>query len=118
MMRDVGKLGRVLGPRGLMPNPKVGTVTFDVGKAVQEIKAGKVEFRVDKTAIIHAGVGRLSFDLESLTANAATFIQAVLRAKPAATKGKYVKSCTLSSSMGPGIKIDVTSVDTMREEAV
>ena len=116
MMKDVGRLGRVLGPRGLMPNPKVGTVTFDVGKAVNEIKAGKVEFRVDKTAIVHAGVGKMSFDSPQLIANARTFIQAVLRAKPSAAKGKYVKSCTLTSTMGPGIRLDIGSLEKMKEE--
>ncbi|MFQ5720510.1 MAG: 50S ribosomal protein L1 [Acidobacteriota bacterium] len=117
MMKDVGKLGRVLGPRGLMPNPKTGTVTFDVAKAVNEIKAGKVEFRVDKTAIVHAGIGRLSFDPDKLVENATTFITAVIRARPAATKGRYVKSCTLSSTMGPGIRIDISSVEKVKAGA-
>ena len=118
MMKEIGKLGRILGPRGLMPNPKVGTVTFDVEKAVEEIKAGKVEFRADKTAIVHVGVGRLGFDAAKLVDNTRTFIQAVMRAKPAAAKGKYVKSCTISSTMGPGIKLDISSVEKMPEEAV
>ena len=106
MMRAVGKLGKVLGPRGLMPNPKAGTVSFDVAKAVQEIKAGKVEFRVDKTGIVHAPLGKLSFGTDRLKENADALIGAVLKAKPAAAKGKYVKSVALSSTMGPGIKVD------------
>src|SRR5260221_13357288 len=108
MMRSVGKLGKVLGPRGLMPNPKTGTVTVDVAKAVKEVKAGKVEFRVDKTGIIHAPVGKTSFATDKLVENAASLIQAVIKAKPAVAKGKYVKSATLSSTMSPGISIDVT----------
>ncbi len=107
MMRSVGKLGKVLGPRGLMPNPKTGTVTVDVAKAIREIKAGKVEFRVDKTGIIHAPVGKLSFAPEKLVENASTLIQAVLKAKPAAAKGKYVKSATMCSTMSPGIALEV-----------
>ena len=112
MMRSVGKLGKVLGPRGLMPNPKTGTVTVDVAKAVREVKMGKVEFRVDKTGIIHAPVGKTSFASEKLVENATTLIQAVLKAKPAASKGKYVKSTTLCSSMSPGIAIDITEMTT------
>jgi large subunit ribosomal protein L1 len=108
MMRVVGRLGKVLGPRGLMPNPKAGTVSFDVGKAVQEIKAGKVEFRVDKTGILHAPLGKLSFGTDRLKENADALIGAVLKAKPSAAKGKYVKSVALSSTMGPGIKVDET----------
>ena len=108
MMRVVGRLGKVLGPRGLMPNPKAGTVTLDVAKAVQEIKAGKVEFRVDKTGIIHAPVGKLSFGAARLADNAEALIGAVLKAKPSAAKGKYVKGVSLSSTMGPGIKVDET----------
>jgi large subunit ribosomal protein L1 len=107
MMRSVGRLGKILGPRGLMPNPKTGTVTMEVARAVKEIKAGKVEFRVDKTGIIHAPVGKLSFSSDKLFENAASLIQAVIRAKPAAAKGKYVKSATLCSTMSPGVPIDV-----------
>ena len=114
IMRSVGKLGKVLGPRGLMPNPKTGTVTVDVAKAIQEIKAGKVEFRVDKTGIIHAPVGKLSFTAEKLVENASTLIQAVLKAKPPAAKGKYVKSATMCSTMSPGISLEV--VDAKRVE--
>jgi large subunit ribosomal protein L1 len=108
MMRSVGKLGKVLGPRGLMPNPKTGTVTVDVAKAVREVKAGKVEFRVDKTGIIHAPVGKTSFASDKLVENAASLISAVIKAKPAVAKGKYVRSATLCSTMSPGISIDVT----------
>jgi len=108
MMRSVGRLGKILGPRGLMPNPKTGTVTMEVGRAVKEIKAGKVEFRVDKTGVIHAPVGKVSFDQGKLLQNASTLIQAVVRAKPSTTKGKYVKSATVCSTMGPGISLDVT----------
>ena len=110
VMRSVGKLGKVLGPRGLMPNPKTGTVTFDVSKAIQEIKAGKVEFRVDKTAIVHAPVGKLSFPDDKLLENLRTLIDTVLKAKPAAAKGKYVKSIAISSTMGPGVRIDPAAV--------
>lgn len=108
MMRSVGRLGKVLGPRGLMPNPKTGTVTQDVANAVREIKAGKVEFRVDKTGVIHAPVGKVEFETGNLLENASTLIQAVVRAKPAAAKGKYVKSVTLCSTMGPGVPLDVS----------
>src|SRR5262245_41759869 len=111
MMRAVGKLGKVLGPRGLMPNPKTGTVTADIGKAVKEIKAGKVEFRVDKTGIIHAPVGKMSFASDSLVANAHALVDSIVKAKPAASKGKYLKSVTLSSTMGPGVRIDTTHID-------
>ena len=112
MMRSVGKLGKILGPRGLMPNPKTGTVTTDVAKAVQEIKAGKVEFRVDKTGIIHAPVGKLSFTSDKLVENANSLIQAVVRAKPPAAKGKYVKTLAVCSSMSPGVSLDVTGFAT------
>ncbi len=111
MMRAVGRLGKVLGPRGLMPNPKTGTVTADVRKAVLEIKAGKVEFRVDKTGIIHAPVGKTSFATESLVENAHALMDSVVKAKPSAAKGKYLKSVTLSSTMGPGIAIDTAHID-------
>ena len=108
MMRSVGRLGKILGPRGLMPNPKTGTVTMDVERAVREVKAGKVEFRVDKTGVLHVPVGKVSFERGKLLENAQTLIQAVLRAKPAAAKGKYVKSATICSTMGPGVSLDVT----------
>ena len=111
MMRAVGKLGKVLGPRGLMPNPKTGTVTLDITKAVQEIKAGKVEFRVDKAGIVHAPVGKVSFAAERLIANAHALMESIVKAKPAAAKGKYLKSVTMSSTMGPGVDIDSTKVD-------
>lgn len=111
MMRGVGKLGKVLGPRGLMPNPKTGTVTFDVEKAVRDIKAGKVEFRVDKTGIIHAPCGKIQFDEKNLYENAKALIDAVIRAKPASSKGKYIRSISISSSMSPGIWVDETSVE-------
>jgi len=106
MMKSVGQLGKILGPRGLMPNPKTGTVTFEVGRAVRETKAGKVEFRVDKTGVIHAPVGKVSFASNLLTENAQTLIDAVMRAKPSAAKGKYVKNATISSTMGPGIRLN------------
>jgi large subunit ribosomal protein L1 len=109
MMRSVGKLGKVLGPRGLMPNPKTGTVTMDIANAVKEVKAGKVEFRVDKTGVIHVPVGKVSFETPKLLENASSLIQAVIKAKPAAAKGKYVKSVTICSTMGPGVHLDVTS---------
>ncbi len=111
MMKSVGKLGRVLGPRGLMPNPKTGTVTFDVAKAIAESKAGKVEFRVDKAGVIHAPAGRISFEAPKLVENVKAVIGAVVRAKPAAAKGRYVKKITLTSTMGPGILLDPASVD-------
>ncbi len=107
MMRGVGKLGKVLGPRGLMPNPKTGTVTTDVANAVREVKAGKVEFRVDKTGVIHVPVGKVSFDATKLVENATTLLNAVIKAKPSAAKGKYVKSVTVCSTMGPGVALDV-----------
>ena len=114
MMRAVGRLGKVLGPRGLMPNPKTGTVTFDIGNAVKEIKAGKVEFRVDKTGIIHAPVGKTSFASDSLVANTHALVDSIVKAKPAAAKGKYLKSVTLSSTMGPGIRIDTAHTDVVK----
>ena len=113
MMRLVGKLGKVLGPKGLMPNPKAGTVTMDVGKAVREIKAGKVEFRVDKTSIIHASIGKTSFDETKLEENASAFIRAVLRARPPAAKGKFFRTVSISSTMGPGIDIDTAAVEAL-----
>ncbi len=111
MMRAVGRLGKVLGPRGLMPNPKTGTVTTDVAKAVAETKAGKVEFRTDKTALVHVPVGKISFTPDKLIENATTVISSVLKAKPAAAKGKYVKGVYLSSTMGPGVPLDITAVE-------
>jgi large subunit ribosomal protein L1 len=110
MMRDVGKLGRVLGPRGLMPNPKAGTVTFDVAQAVEEIKAGKLEFRVDKHGIVHAAVGKVSFDETALSDNVRALTNAVLRERPASAKGKYIKSIHLASTMGPGVSIDTSDL--------
>jgi large subunit ribosomal protein L1 len=111
MMRAVGRLGKVLGPRGLMPNPKTGTVTPNVAQAIKEIKAGKVEFRVDKTGIIHAPLGKTSFATDSLVANAHALVDSVVKAKPAASKGKYLKSVTVSSTMGPGVVIDTAHID-------
>jgi len=112
VMKDVGKLGKVLGPRGLMPNPKTGTVTFDVRKAVTEIKAGKVEYRVDKTAILHNSLGKLSFPIEKLIENVHSYLTAVIKAKPTTAKGKYLRSVYLSSTMGPSVKIDPTTIET------
>jgi len=111
MMKSVGKLGKVLGPRGLMPNPKTGTVTLDVARAVKEVKAGKIEFRVDKTGIIHCPVGKVSFAAERLAENAQALIASVLKAKPASAKGRYVRSIVISSTMGPGFSIDLASVE-------
>jgi large subunit ribosomal protein L1 len=111
MMKSVGKLGKILGPRGLMPNPKTGTVTLDVARAVKEVKAGKIEFRVDKTGIIHCPVGKASFAAEKLAENAQALIQSVLKAKPATAKGRYVRSIVISSTMGPGVPIDLASVE-------
>ena len=111
MMRAVGKLGKVLGPRGLMPNPKTGTVTPNIAQAVKEIKAGKVEFRVDKTGIVHAPVGKLSFSPQSLIENAHALVDSVVKAKPAAAKGKFIKSVTMSSTMGPGVAVDTLHID-------
>jgi len=112
MMRVVGKLGKVLGPRGLMPNPKTGTVTPNVAQAVKEIKAGKVEFRVDKTGIVHAPVGKTSFPPQSLIDNASALLESIVKARPPAAKGKYLRSITASSTMGPGVKIDESRVET------
>jgi large subunit ribosomal protein L1 len=111
MMKSVGKLGKVLGPRGLMPNPKTGTVTLDVARAVREVKAGKVEFRVDKTGIVHCPVGKASFEAPKLAENAHALISSVLKAKPATAKGRYVRSIVISSTMGPGLRIDLASVE-------
>ena len=111
MMKSVGRLGKVLGPKGLMPNPKTGTVTFDVAKAVQEVKAGKVEFRTDKTALVHVPVGKISFTPDKLIDNATTLITSVIKAKPSVAKGKYIKGCYLSSTMGPGVSIDTAAVE-------
>ena len=109
VMKSVGRLGKVLGPKGLMPNPKTGTVTFDVAKAVQEVKAGKVEFRTDKTALVHVPVGKISFSADKLVDNATMLISSVIKAKPSVAKGKYIKGCYLSSTMGPGIQIDTNA---------
>jgi len=109
MMRDVSKLGKILGPRGMMPNPKSGTVTFEVAQAIREIKKGKVEYRVDRHGNVHCGVGKVSFPAESLRANAQTILDAISRARPASVKGQYIRSITLSSTMGPGIAIDFTT---------
>jgi large subunit ribosomal protein L1 len=117
MMKDVGRLGKVLGPKGLMPNPKSGTVTQDVAKAIREIKAGKLEFRVDKTAIIHCGVGKLSFDESRLCDNVHALLNAVIKAKPATAKGKYLRSVYMSSSMGPSVRIDTTSAESTQQAA-
>jgi large subunit ribosomal protein L1 len=110
VMGEVGKLGKILGPRGLMPNPKSGTVTLDVGKAVKEVKAGKIEFRVDKTGILHVNIGKASFDEQQLAENIRTFLDTVLRLKPASAKGQYIRSVTVSSTMGPGIPIDRNAI--------
>jgi large subunit ribosomal protein L1 len=111
VMGKVGALGKILGPRGLMPNPKTGTVTMEVGKAVQEAKAGKVEFKTDKTGIVHSVVGKVSFDPKQIAENANEIIHTVLKLKPATAKGTYIKSITLSSTMGPGIKVDTKSIN-------
>lgn len=110
VMPKVGALGRILGPRGLMPNPKTGTVTMDIGKAVQEVKAGKIDFRVDKFGIVHAGVAKVSFDVEKIEENARELIQTIIRMKPSAAKGTYVKSIFMSSTMSPGIQVDPKSI--------
>jgi large subunit ribosomal protein L1 len=109
-MKVVGRLGKVLGPRGLMPNPKTGTVTADVAKAVQDIKAGKVEFRVDKTGIVHAPFGKRSFGMEKLLANAQALVAAIVKARPAAAKGKFIRTVTVSTTMGPGIRVDESAL--------
>lgn len=111
-MSELGKLGRILGPKGLMPNPKSGTVTKDVAKAVNEVKAGKIEFRVDKTGIVHSSLGKLNFETDKLVENANAFINTIIKLKPAASKGQYVKSLFLSSSMGPGLKITKDEIPT------
>ncbi len=111
-MSELGKLGRILGPKGLMPNPKSGTVTKDVVKAVNEVKAGKIEFRVDKTGIVHSSLGKLNFETDKLVENANAFINTIIKLKPAASKGQYVKSLFLSSSMGPGLKITKDEIPT------
>ena len=110
MMSEVGKLGKILGPRGLMPNPKIGTVTMDIAKAVTEVKAGKIEFRVEKNGIIHNSIGKVSFSKGKIVENARVFLEAILKAKPQAAKGTYMKKVTLSSTMGPGIKLDKSSI--------
>ena len=110
MMAEVGKLGKILGPRGLMPNPKIGTVTKDIAKAVTEVKAGKIEFRVEKNGIIHNIIGKVSFSKEKIIENAKVFVNAILKAKPQATKGVYMKKVTMTSTMGPGIKLDKSSI--------
>ncbi|MBF0505370.1 MAG: 50S ribosomal protein L1 [Nitrospirae bacterium] len=110
LMGMVGKLGKLLGPRGLMPNPKLGTVTFDIGKAVKEIKAGKVEYKVEKAGIVHVTVGKVSFDREKLLENTMAVLKSVVKAKPSASKGKYIKKITMSSTMGLGIKVDLTGL--------
>jgi large subunit ribosomal protein L1 len=117
MMKSAGKLGKVLGPRGLMPNPKTGTVTFDVAKAIGETKGGKVEFRVDKAGIVHCGIGKINFDAAKLAENAHAIINAVIKAKPAAAKGKYVTRITLTSTMGPGIQIDLAEAEALATAA-
>ncbi len=109
MMAQVGRIGKILGPRGLMPNPKVGTVTFDVAKAVSEVKAGKVDYRVDKAGVVHARIGKLSFGEQKLLDNAHALLAAIIRAKPASAKGNYIKSVAVSSTMGPGVRVDTAS---------
>jgi len=110
VMGLVGKLGKVLGPRGLMPNPKLGTVTFDIAKAIKEIKAGKVEYRAEKAGIVHVPIGKSSFDKDKLTENASAVVKSISKAKPAASKGKYIKKVAVSSTMGPGLKLDITKL--------
>jgi len=118
LMGQVGRLGKVLGPRGLMPNPKLGTVTFDIGRAVREAKAGKVEFRVDKAGNVHVPVGKRSFSKDQISANALALLEAIVRAKPAAAKGQYLRSITVSSTMSPGIKVDVQRVASLFKKPV
>jgi len=118
LMGQVGRLGKVLGPRGLMPNPKLGTVTFDIGRAVREAKAGKIEFRVDKAGNVHTPVGKHSFSAEWLAANAMALIEAIVRAKPAASKGTYLRSLTVSTTMGPGVPIDAQAIANLFKKAV
>jgi large subunit ribosomal protein L1 len=118
MMGTVGKLGRILGPRGLMPNPKVGTVTVDVARAVKEAKAGKVEYRVDRAGVVHCRIGRMSFDQTQLHENAESLVQELLAKRPAAAKGIYLRSITVSSTMGPGVRVDTSSVEARRQEEV
>jgi large subunit ribosomal protein L1 len=113
MMGTVGKIGKLLGPRGLMPNPKVGTVTFDVGRAVTESKSGKIEYRVEKAGIIHAPVGKVSFDADKLKGNIVALMEALIKAKPSTSKGTYLKKISLSSTMGPGVNIDVPAVQAL-----
>jgi large subunit ribosomal protein L1 len=117
MMGQVGRLGKILGPRGLMPNPKVGTVTFDVGKAVAEVKAGKVDYRVDKAGVVHAPIGKLSFGEEKLLENANALLNAIARSRPASAKGNYIKSIALASTMSPGVKVDPGAVRTVAAAA-
>jgi large subunit ribosomal protein L1 len=116
-MGQVGKLGRILGPRGLMPNPKVGTVTFDVGSAVREAKAGKVEYRVDKAGVVHCRIGRVSFEPAALSQNATVLIRELIHKKPATAKGIYMRSITVSSTMGPGVRVDTNAVTATEEES-
>jgi len=111
VMATVGKLGKVLGPRGLMPNPKTGTVTFDVAKTVRELRQGRIEYRTDKTGIVHGSIGRRSFSAENLLDNAQAFLDAIIKARPATAKGQYVKGITVSSTMGPGVPVDITRID-------
>jgi large subunit ribosomal protein L1 len=111
MMKSAGRLGKVLGPRGLMPNPKTGTVTFEVARAVKEVKAGKVEFRVDKAGIVHSAIGKISFDAQKLAENANVLLHAIQKAKPAAAKGKYMKKATMTSTMGPGVLLDLAEIE-------
>jgi large subunit ribosomal protein L1 len=113
MMGSVGKIGKLLGPRGLMPNAKTGTVTFDVGRAVQELKAGKIEFRVEKAGIVHAPVGKVSFGVEKIVENITAFMETIMRLKPAASKGTYLKGMAISTTMGPGIKVDTANIKDM-----